>query len=329
MKPFELYVFFICLFVFIGLTTLCTILITKLVQYYLRLVAAGEEDEKITKQFQKTKRKICFGDILGAIFSGTVCFVLCILFVFACISKITEDNYVGNTPSIQVVKSDSMSYQHNKNKYLTENSLDNQFKMFDLLITYKLPAEEELKLYDIVIYEHEKTGQAIIHRIVGIEEPNETHPNCRYFLLQGDAVGYQDDFPVLYTQMRGIYYDDKIENLGSFIMFMQSPAGYLCIFLILFCLVVSPLVERKVYSAQRARWEIIRRFGKNNKKSNPHKSHALLTTLTLLAVGGTCLTVGYGLGIRFIKKNSDINFGTEKKQASYPFFQTKIPKIRK
>ncbi len=148
-----------------------------------------------------------------------------------------------------------MQTKNEKNRYLFENHLDNQFATFDLIITRKLPAESELKLYDIVVYE--KDGLLLVHRIVGIEEPNEKHPDERYFLLQGDAVSTPDVFPVKYSQMRGIYRNERIPFLGSFVWFMQSPAGYLCILLVVFAIICSPLMDKKVEKARAERLAIL------------------------------------------------------------------------
>ena len=115
---------------------------------------------------------------------------------------------MGDIPRMQVVCSESMSEKHSKNTYLRKNNLNDQFDMFDVIITYELPKESELKKYDIVVYEID--GTLVVHRIVNIEEPNEKHPNERHFLLQGDNVESPDKFPVKYSQMRGIYKGDKI-----------------------------------------------------------------------------------------------------------------------
>ena len=113
-----------------------------------------------------------------------------------------------------------------------------------------------MELYDIVVYQ--QRDDLVIHRIVGIEEPNEKHPDCRYFTLQGDAVQYPDSFPVVYSQMRGIYRDTRIPMIGSFFMFMQSPAGWLCILLIVFALAATPLVERKIAIEKERRLQVMR-----------------------------------------------------------------------
>ena len=123
-----------------------------------------------------------------------------------------------------------------------ENKLNDQFQQFDVVICEHIPDEKDLKLYDIVVYKHE--DMYIIHRIVGIEEPNEKHPNERHFLLQGDAVDCSDKFPVLYSQMQGIYKGTRIPFVGSFVMFLQSPAGWLCMLLVVFAMIVTPIVEK-------------------------------------------------------------------------------------
>ena len=116
--------------------------------------------------------------------------------------------------------------------------------MFDLIITRALPGEYELELYDIVVYEYK--GDLIIHRIIEIEEPNEKHPDCRHFTTRGDAVRYSDEFKITYSQMRAVYEGEKIPYVGSFIAFMQSTAGYLCILLIVFAMVALPIAEKVI-----------------------------------------------------------------------------------
>jgi hypothetical protein len=123
--------------------------------------------------------------------------------------------------------------------------------LLHLRTTFQWNPEEDLELYDIVVYKRD--DMYIIHRIVGIEEPNEKHPNERYFLLQGDAVGSSDPFPVLYSQMQGIYKGERIPYVGSFIMFLQSPAGWLCMLLVVFVMIVTPIVERILDREKRAR----------------------------------------------------------------------------
>ena len=126
-----------------------------------------------------------------------------------------------------------------------------------MIFTYKLPAEEDLELYDIVVYEVDDI--LVIHRIVGIEEPNNSHKE-RYFLLQGDAIERPDRFPVYYSQMKAIYRGERIPFIGSFVTFMQSPAGWLCVILLVFTMIALPVVEKKLQKAIDARYAIIKPF---------------------------------------------------------------------
>ena len=98
----------------------------------------------------------------------------------------------------------------------------------------------------------------VIHRIVQIEEPNSNHPDHRWFRTQGDAVPGMDRAPVVYDQMRGIYEGERIPFVGSFVLFMQSPAGWLCILLVIFGIFTVPVVEKKLEREKQTRLEIMR-----------------------------------------------------------------------
>jgi hypothetical protein len=184
-----------------------------------------------------------------------ICLALFFVFAFSVYMNATEDKAANGIPSLQVVKSDSMSRKNPANTYLTENGLDNHLQTFDIIVCRHLPPEEELQLYDIVVYRQDDIH--VVHRIVGIEEPNEQHPDQRYFLLQGDAVDRPDRFPVLYSQMQGIYTGQRLPFAGSFVLFMQSPAGWLCFILVIYAMIATPLVERKILAATQARLEEI------------------------------------------------------------------------
>lgn len=147
--------------------------------------------------------------------------------------------------------SGSMSYAHAGNTYLTKNGLDDQIQIFDLILTRRLPAENELKLYDIVMYNLD--GTPLIHRIIDIEEPCAAHPDERWFTTRGDANRLSDPHPVLYEQMRGIYRGERIPFVGSFVMFMQSPAGWLCVLLVVVSMIATPMMDKKLRLAKKKR----------------------------------------------------------------------------
>lgn len=266
MTGFELYVFFLCLFVFIALTGLFTLLIFYIGKQKLTIIANGLSDGDIITSIKKRinkKAKKCsrFYDITERVISIAFCALLCILFILVGISSCIGDTTVKKLPAIKVIASTSMSEKYEDNKYLYDNNLDDQLQLFDVVLLHELPSEEDLELYDIVVYEH-ISGALLIHRIIGIEEPNEEHPNERYFLLQGDAVHYPDSFPVRYEQMKSIYKGERIPNVGSFVYFMQSPAGIICLILLVVSMILMPIADKFVLDAEYKRVVILVGQGK-------------------------------------------------------------------
>ena len=245
MVAFEIYIFVLCLIVYVMLTAVFFLFLTCVAKQAIRLIKGGLEDEKIYAEYvkqEKKKKKKSGGaeNLLSAVF----CCLMILVFAFATFINITSTQKNLDFPTFRVVQSGSMSKKYEKNKYLFDNNLNDQIQTFDLIITEKLPDEFDLKLYDIVVYEAD--GTLVVHRIVQIEEPNEKHPNERYFRFQGDNVHVADKFPVKYEQMRGIYRGVRVPFVGSFISFMQSPAGVLCLLLVVFGVIATPIVENKI-----------------------------------------------------------------------------------
>ncbi len=262
MTELDLYVLILCIIVYVALVSVFSALVIIIAKMSLRLIRIGAEDERLIKEHLEGKEKR--GGCLSTIIDRTVSFVICALLVICFLVSMTVSLSEGGVccaslPSIRVVKSASMATREEDNEYLFENNLTDQIQTFDLILTHSMPPEDELELYDIVVYEVK--GEYIIHRIVGIEEPNEKHPDERYFLLQGDAVRFSDKFPVKYEQMLGIYRGERIAAVGSFVAFMQSPAGFLCFILALFALIVVPILEKKFRKEELLRLEILEASG--------------------------------------------------------------------
>lgn len=261
MTSYELYTLFLCIIVFTVFTALFSVLIGLLLKFAIKLIRHGANDEIVQKEAEKLKKKSSRKDKIGRALSSVACVIVAVVFVFSVVLSCTENDYKNDVPSLKVVKSGSMETKNPKNLYLFMDGVDNQISTFDLILTHPLPDEMDLRLYDIVVYELD--GDMILHRIVGIEEPNAKHPDQRYFLLQGDAVSTKDPFPVLYEQMRAIYKDQRIPFVGSFIAFLQSPAGWLCFILIVFALIMTPIAERKLKNETLARYELLQKRAAN------------------------------------------------------------------
>ena len=258
MTSYEWFVFFLCLFIFVGLVLFLGILLLYIYILTKKNIRGGLDDERIIKEKEKAKKQKGnkFFDMCGKVISFLALFVVAFTFLYSMNVKAMEDLTPNGMSTIQVVMSDSMASKNKKNDYLDKYNLNNQFKRFDLVTIHKLPGEFELKLYDIVVYKHDK-DILIIHRIIGIEEPNEKHPEHRHFLLRGDANDYDDKFPVLYDQMMGIYTGDKIPNVGSFVCFLQSPSGWMCVIFVVFMTFFIPAVEDKIQRDEDERYKLI------------------------------------------------------------------------
>lgn len=242
MTGYEIYIFVLCLVVFVALTAFFAALIACIAKMNIKLIRGGFADGEIKKQREKSAKKTAVFRTLEIILSAALFVAAITVFFFSLQVKINEKKPVERNV-IKVVKSASMAEKDGFNKYLTENNLNDQIQMFDLIVVSPLPKESDLKLYDIVVYEAD--GQMIVHRIVDIKEADETHPQRR-FVLQGDANRYSDKFPVLYSQMKGIYGGKKVPYIGSFVVFMNSPAGWLCVLLVVAVCIAYPFIEKKL-----------------------------------------------------------------------------------
>ena len=253
---YQTYSLILCLIIFAMLVSVSVLVISIIYKQKIKLIKSGTEDNEIVADYEKEKDKKenKLSKVLDRGLTLLFGFVFITAFGIAMYINCTQNTQMGNIPVYKVVKTDSMAQKHKKNTYLVEHNLNNQFRSMDLILIHKLPAEKDLKLYDIVVYEVD--GILLVHRIVGIEEPNEKHTE-RYFLLQGDAVEAPDRFPVYYSQMKGLYKGEKIPFVGSFVLFLQSPAGWVSILLVVVTMVVTPILENKLKKQRMLRLESV------------------------------------------------------------------------
>ena len=253
MTNYEIYVFILCFIVFVLLTGLSVTAVTVIVKLTIKLIRYGDEDEYILHLFkpenikkEKIKKRIDW------VISLMLCIVFGFAFLFSLVINLTEDKFVANVPAYRVICSESMSKKHSDNTYLAENNLNNQLDMFDLAKFNMVSSGQQIELYDIVVYQ--KDNNMICHRIVDIvEQKGET-----VYVLQGDAVKNPDTEVVRFEQIKAVYAGEKIPHICSFILFLQSPAGWLCILLVVFAVIATPVAEGKLEKERAARYEQIK-----------------------------------------------------------------------
>jgi len=109
----------------------------------------------------------------------------------------------------------------------------------DLVVT-KTVDPSELKTKDVISF---KDGNSVItHRIVDLTEKD----GAPVFVTKGDANNAQDDNPVAYSQVEGLYLF-KVSGIGRLAMFMQTPVGMLTFVGIPLCaFIVYDIIRRRV-----------------------------------------------------------------------------------
>ena len=249
MSQYEIYTFILCMIVMVAFSATFTWVITSNIKMHIVMVGLGQLDDQIIKSRSRGKNRAV--DILVNVISWILMIALLAVFLLSLRMYLCPDCRYLDLPTVKVVKTTSMQTAHASNTYLQEDNVTDRLNMFDLVVVHPLPAEEELEQYDIVVYR--KDDMEVIHRIIAIEEPNEKHPDERQFLLKGDANQWSDEFPVLYSQMTGIYEGQRVAFAGSFVLFMQSPAGWFCILLAIFVVIITPRIEKKVLAEEDKR----------------------------------------------------------------------------
>lgn len=252
MTPFEIYSLVVSIIVIVGLASFLALLIWYIYVLTMRLIYVGYWDQELVEEYDRKgmpmpKQK----STLGKVISTAICGVLAVVVMFSVFLGVSETSIVSSIPSLKVVKSGSMSEKHEYNSYLVENDLNDQMQMFDIIVSHTPPKEDDIKLYDVIVYERD--GDLIVHRVVKILEPDEEGEG-RLFYTRGDANKKNDILPVEYDQIRGIYRGERIPFVGSFVLFMQSPAGFICLLLAIACMIIMPIVDDKIAEARSHRY---------------------------------------------------------------------------
>lgn len=247
MNYYKMPVYILVVAVIVFIIAAISYLYYSLFRYKLQAVNAGLEDEKIKKEYDRSTGKISkAADILSAVFT-----VLLLGFFAVSLYAGKQGNYfpVKGLGTFQVVASGSMSFPHQQNTYLAENSLTNQFDTYDIIGI--APVKEKLKLYDVAVYE--KNGQLIAHRVIDITEKDGT----AYYIFRGDANTANDGLPVAHSDIMGIYTGVKIPAFGIFVIFLQSALGYTAMGIVLIMEIIFPVFEKRINTAIRERLKII------------------------------------------------------------------------
>lgn len=249
---FNNYVLLICSLVFIALLVFFTIIILHFVKSSLFQIRKGYLDEEIIESISKKEKKKKPIKYLSKALLVLFSIITIASFSFSLTILISEKANINSYGVPKVVNSNSMAYKLDTNTYLKENNLDNQISRFDLIYLSSIPKEDIIRLYDVIAYQN-IDGFLYVHRIVEIRKID----NTTYYVFKGDASYSNDPQLVTYSMMKGIYKGKKIPYVGSLIVFLQSPIGYLSLILILFSSFIAPSIKKKMEKEIDKRKDVI------------------------------------------------------------------------
>ncbi len=243
-------------------TLVFTVLFVNYRKFAVSEVTSGKRDIELIEQYFHDKqpsvirnKKILKGLKL-ALYMLLMAF-LTVCLVFTAFVRFSKDLPLG-TKSLMVVASGSMSEKNSNNTYLFSNNLNDQFPTYAIIVL-EVVNPSELKQYDVVAYRH-PSGKTYIHRIRSIEVAADGSVTYR---TRGDAVASDDQSDTSYNVVTrpedivGRYTGVYIPFLGAFVQFLQSLAGIVTLFALIFCLIMFDKNSGKISDAQVKRTEYL------------------------------------------------------------------------
>lgn len=128
-----------------------------------------------------------------------------------------------------------------KSFIVLSGSMESKIDIGDLVIV-KQTKFNDLKVNDIIAF-RDNENLVTTHRI--IDEVNVNNQKC--FKTKGDSNNTEDEGVVCEKQVEGKY-QWKIAKIGSFIMFIQTPLGFMIMMLtiLIICILIYFISSKKV-----------------------------------------------------------------------------------
>jgi len=219
----------------------------------IEIIDYAIESDLIKKSKSKKVRNIILKIISYVILGGIVG-----VFGYSLYGRFTNNIMPFGNSTLIVIASGSMSYKNENNPYVINNSsLDNQFNTYDIIGISKYNDVSDVNLYDVVAYKSNQNN-IIVHRVINIIDINGT----RYFETQGDANASKDSGTYYssylpFDSIVGYYNNTRIKGLGAFVIFLQSNAGIITIFAIVFCYAMYDFYSGKYKKALEERINLL------------------------------------------------------------------------
>lgn len=235
-----------------SFASIFTILYGNYASMSIKEINSGKRDIEIideviyNRQKKIRKRSKIIGTVKNVIFYLTMCVIIPV-FIFALISRFTNNAIMLGDKTVMVVASGSMSERHENNTYLNTYNLNDQFNKYDIIILEKVDSAAELRVYDTIAFVNDK-GINVIHRIKSIKINGS-------YETRGDSNGTSDTYNPVFKDVIGRYTGKKISGIGVFVMFFQSYAGIITIVSLVYCLLMIDRISEKINKVQAKRVE--------------------------------------------------------------------------
>lgn len=254
MNQFELFSLIVTLICLVSFSLVFTILFRNYNLNALRDIEEGKDDidlidDVLIQEKQKKSKKHKIFKVIGRVVYYTLYTVIFIFFSFSLASRIMNNSMLFGNSGVVVIASGSMSTKHVNNKYLVENSLDDQINTYDVIGVSKYNDMNEVELYDVIAFKA-KDGRTIVHRIISLEEKD----NNLSIITRGDAQVASDngnlyDGTLRYEDIIGYYNHFNLPLIGSFVIFLQSNNGIITVLAIGYCVVMFDFYRNKLDKA--------------------------------------------------------------------------------
>ena len=240
-----------------SFSAVVTILFYNYIRSAIKEVRNGERDVELVdlmvyESDQKVVRKQKASSIIKNVVYYTFLAILIPIFGLSLYSRIKNNVTQFGDNIVLVVASGSMSFKHDNNDYLITNNLNNQFNTYDLVALSVVHDDTPLRRYDIIAYRNDK-GVNVIHRIIDF---NTSGSELRY-ITRGDANPSSDTYQPRRVDILGKYKERRIPGIGIFVMFFQSYAGMMTVVAVIYCMLMTSFLRKKLDNATYDRQDML------------------------------------------------------------------------
>ncbi len=183
------------------------------------LVSQGKKDAEILKEYKDGKKKSSkIINILTIAFSAIIMAGVVAMAGVGISFKASGEQFSFNNQTKLVIASDSMDgfWSDEYKLTLPEDASNQQFAVGALLTFDNISEDEPLEVYKVYGYKLEN-GKIITHRLIGYSPSG-------LLVFRGDNTAGRDNY-VKREQVILRYTENKVDNIGLFILFAQSGFG--------------------------------------------------------------------------------------------------------